>query len=249
MVKTDTEVGTGNESSDTNSSVTPHHCRQSENCDTLHHHTLPRVSAPQWVICCHDSQPAHCSLYHGNNSLGNWNIEASRNLCMHLSSDERRRTSARWQAFPLHDDVTGPETLRGKQLTAALDTSPPWLVLWNNNPPWKLFQKIPFWMCEKQSKQMQTSTPRDAETLCMNINIKLAQVKHIRTHAKTDWNCASSGLTPGILPTQQQISFAEKKTHTHFFSIISVDFSCYITSLFHLFFSLNDPNTTLEFWP
>lgn len=183
--------------------------------------TLPRVSAPQWEwgICCHDSQPAHCSLYHGNNSLGNWNIEASCKLCMHLSSDERRCTSARWQASPLHDDVTGPETLRGKQLTAALDTSPPWLVLWSNNPPWKLLQKIPFWMCETKSKQMQTSTPRDAGTLCININIKLAQVKHIRTHAKTDWSCASSGLTPGMLPTQQKISFAEK-THTHFFSII-----------------------------
>lgn len=64
--------------------------------------TLPRVSAPQWEwgICCHDSQPAHCSLYHGNNSLGNWNIEASCKLCMHLSSDERRCTSARWAGVP-----------------------------------------------------------------------------------------------------------------------------------------------------
>lgn len=46
--------------------------------------------------------------------------------------------------------VTACEMWWVKPLTAALDTSPPRLVLRRNNSPWKLFQKIPFRMYKKK---------------------------------------------------------------------------------------------------
>lgn len=57
-------------------------------------------------------------------------------------SRAKTQTRRELEASPLSDAVTALQTRGVKQLTAALDRSPPWLALWRSN--WKLSRKLPF---------------------------------------------------------------------------------------------------------